>query len=266
MAKPTKIGWTCFTWNIAVGCTKISPGCKYCYMYRDMERYGKDGNVIERTKAAFYKPDKIKEPSLIFACSWTDFFHEELDSFRMEAWDIIRRNPHHIFQILTKRSERIASNLPPYWSELKNVWLGVSVESPDYCYRITDLCNVRSNHHIKRFISYEPLIEPMPLIPMDNAESNGYYPIDWVIIGGESGNKTGKYQYRDCNISWIGSIMTYYKSKGAAVFIKQLGTALSQKLCLKSRSGDEPSEWPEHLRVQEFPVDLKQLGIKIKKE
>ena len=85
---------------------------------------------IKRAKTVFNKPLKIKEPSLIFTCSLTDFFHEALDLYRWEAWDIIRQCPQHTFQILAKRPERIAQHLPDFWNEIKGrVWLGTSIGS-----------------------------------------------------------------------------------------------------------------------------------------
>jgi protein gp37 len=77
--------------------------------------------------------------------------------------------------------------------------------------------------------------------------------IDWVIVGGESGNETGKYRYRPCDIKWIENIVDDCKAEGVAVFVKQLGTYLSKQLGLKDRHGGIIDEWPEHLRVREFP-------------
>src|SRR4051812_32855469 len=119
MSEKSAIQWTDATWNIARGCTKVDEDCKYCYMYRDSfdsSRY----NPLEviRTKTVFNLPLKLKEPSKIFTCSLTDFFHESIDSYRNEAWDIIRKCPQHTFQILTKRPERIIDHLPEYWEEI----------------------------------------------------------------------------------------------------------------------------------------------------
>jgi len=117
MAENSQIQWTDATWNIAVGCSKVDADCKYCYMYRQSlnnTRY--DPFNIRRTKDVFTMPLRYKETQskvwagrpLIFTCSLTDFFHEGIDSFRNEAWDIIRKCPHLIFQILTKRPGHIA--------------------------------------------------------------------------------------------------------------------------------------------------------------
>jgi protein gp37 len=255
MGNTTAIAWTEKTWNPWQGCTKVSDGCKYCYMYRDKERYGQDPKVVVRSsKSTFNKPLNWKEPALVFTCSWSDFFHEAADEFRAEAWQIIKRTPHLTYQVLTKRPERIMQCLPPDWGEgYPNVWLGTTVENQAAVHRIATLSEVPAKI---RFISFEPLIGPIT----DKFVSN---EIHWVIIGGESGNDTGKYRYRECKLEWIeGLVSTFdwaigrFMPNEAAVFVKQLGTHLSKELKLTDRAGANPDEWPEHLRIQDFPVAL----------
>ncbi|HEC61284.1 MAG TPA: DUF5131 family protein [bacterium] len=156
MIDKSKIEWTDFTWNPWYGCHKVSAGCKNCYMFRDSIRYNKDRdpNVVMRGKTTMDKPLKIKKPSMIFTCSWSDFFIEEADEWRSEAWEIIKQTPHHTYQILTKRPLRVADNIPADGIP-KNVWLGVSVEQAAYFDRIEQLKRMTANI---RFISYEPLI------------------------------------------------------------------------------------------------------------
>jgi len=157
MALKSNIQWTDATWNIARGCTKVDEDCKFCYMYRDSfdnSRY--DPKQVVRTKTVFNLPIKLTTPSKIFTCSLTDFFHEAIDSYRHEAWDIIRQCPQHIFQILTKRPERIEANLPEYWDEIKDrCWLGTSVGSQKGIQRMIDLAMI-DNCGIKMF--YQRLI------------------------------------------------------------------------------------------------------------
>src|SRR5690554_953312 len=127
----TLINWTDITWNPWTGCSKVSAGCKFCYMDDIEKNNGRDPKVVKRTlKGTFEKPLKINEPSLIFTCSMSDFFHPDADEWRKEAWDIIKRTPHHIYQILTKRPERIKDCLPDDWcgENYSHVWLGTSVE------------------------------------------------------------------------------------------------------------------------------------------
>src|SRR5260370_42113596 len=138
----TGIEWADATWNPFYGCTKVSPGCKNCYMYREMERYGRDPYTVTRAKpATFTAPLRWREPRRIFTCSWSDWLHEAADAWRPEAWDIIRRTPQHTYLILTKRPERIPEVRVP-WSARAfeapwpNVWLGVSVETQEYDWRV----------------------------------------------------------------------------------------------------------------------------------
>ena len=141
MANKSSIQWTDATWNIARGCTKVDEDCKFCYMYRDsMSETRYNPREVVRTKTVFNLPLKLKEPSKIFTCSLTDFFHESCDSFRDEAWEIIRKCPQHTFQILTKRPERIIDHLPVYWDDIRHrVWLGTSIGSENGLKRLPDL-------------------------------------------------------------------------------------------------------------------------------
>ncbi|KKK77966.1 hypothetical protein LCGC14_2848320 [marine sediment metagenome] len=108
MAEKTAISWTNATWNPWRGCTKVSPGCASCYMFRDQQRWGRDPNIVVRAAdRTFDAPLRWKEPRLIFVCSWSDFFHPDADPFRHEAWEVMRAAPQHTYQILTKRPERM---------------------------------------------------------------------------------------------------------------------------------------------------------------
>lgn len=255
----SKIQWTDATWNIARGCTKVDEDCKFCYMYRDSfdsTRY--DPLEITRTKTVFNLPLKLKEPSKIFTCSLTDFFHEAIDSYRHEAWDIIRQCPQHIFQILTKRPERIEDNLPPYWEEIRSrVWLGTSIGSQNGISRLINL--VSPIYPCVKFLSLEPLHGPIDLlfhVYADMGHKLGDL-IDWVIVGGESGNEKGKYRYRPCELQWIEDIIEQCEDFNIPVFIKQMGTHLAKELGMSDRHGGNIDEFPEHVRIREFPKHFK---------
>lgn len=102
MGKQSGISWTDGTWNPWVGCEPVSPGCNNCYMFRDQRRYGRDPAVVHRTKPqTFYAPMKW-EPSLVFTCSWSDFFIAQADEWREQAWELILQTDHHQYQVLTK--------------------------------------------------------------------------------------------------------------------------------------------------------------------
>lgn len=228
-------------------------------MYRDKERWNQDGSKIYRSApATFNKPLHYKEPALVFTCSWSDWFIQEADEWRGEAWEIIKKTPHLTYQILTKRPERIKQCLPPDWGTgYPNVWLGVSAENQEMLdLRVPILEEIPA---AVRFVSIEPLIgriwdfarlAPYPKNGVD------FFPIHWAIIGGESGNANGKYGYRDCETDWIETIMQaceYYK---IPVFVKQLGTFLAKWNEYKDPHGGDIAEWPKHLQVRQSPVDV----------
>lgn len=246
-------------------------------MYRDKERYGKNPSDVVRTSATTIKSilKKLKEPSKIFTCSWSDFFIEEADEWRNEAWQVIKDHPQHIWQILTKRPERILKCLPVDWGTdgYANVWLGTTCENQDAANkRLPFLLSVPAHVH---FLSYEPALGPLNLTSVKtssadlfgfsketevfeyfNALGNEYsefeFALDWVIIGGESGNDNGKYLYRETNLEWFDSVIGQCNDNKVPVFVKQFGTHLAKKLKLKDRSGGDKKEWPYHYPA-EFP-------------
>lgn len=259
MGDKSKIQWTEATWNPWHGCHKISAGCKYCYMFRNKTRYGQDPNIVVKSKSNFNIPKKWTEPRVIFTCSWSDWFIEEADEWRNEAWEVIKQTPQHTYQILTKRPENIADRLPKDWGEgYKNVWLGVSIEDDSQGERSKQLAKIPAQ---TRFISYEPLLGQVNhldyLIGDVKHQRNDqiFKPrIHWLIIGGESGNDKGKFKYRPCEIGWIEKIIDDAKQTRTPVFVKQLGTYLAKKLSLRDNLGGNIEEFPEHLRIREYPL------------
>lgn len=184
MGEATNIGWTHHTWNPWRGCTKISPGCTNCYMFTEQRRWGNDPAVVARTKT-WGQPAKwqwaawqASRRELVFTCSWSDWFHHAADAWRDEAWSVIWDTPNLVYQILTKRADRIHANLPRNWGDqgYSNAWLGVSVEDQKTKWRIGEL---RKSPARVRFLSIEPLLEPLGKLDLRG--------IDWVIVGGESG-------------------------------------------------------------------------------
>ena len=251
--KYSGIQWTDATVNFWVGCQKVSAECKYCYMFRQEARYGRDGSNVRKTgKATFNAALKWKEPKRIFTCSMSDFFIKDADAWRLDAWDIIRRTPHHTWLILTKRPERIQECLPDDWGDgYPNVWLGTTVGVQSSFHHAEELAKIPA---AIRFISAEPILEEIDFL----VEKDGVRIIDsfhWVILGGESGNNTGKHRFRPSEIEWYENAITDLKTKtNVAVFMKQLGTHLSVELKFKKdRHGGEIENWPEHLQIREFP-------------
>lgn len=249
----SNIQWTNYTHNFWSGCKKVSAGCKYCYMYRIKEDRNLDAsNVLRATDSYFYSPLRMQEPKMIFTCSMSDFFIEDADGWRTDAWRVIRETPKHIWQILTKRPERIQQCLPKDWGNgYSNVWLGVTVEDQSSFGRIQTLSKIPSK---LRFVSAEPLLERINFLQLDK---NGIRTIDniqWVIIGGESGNDTGKYKYRPTEALWINEavcdLKVFTKTK---VFVKQMGTFLGRTLGMKGNHGDDYSKFPKYMRIREMP-------------
>ena len=247
----TKIQWTDATINFWQGCKKVSEGCKFCYMYRQKNMNNQDGSIVSKiSEKRFYEALEWKEPRKIFTCSWSDFFIDEADDWRDEAWDVIRKTPQHTWQILTKRPERILQCLPADWGTgWDNVWLGTSIENQKNFQRAITLSKIPSKI---RFISAEPLIEELNLLQMHE----GRLVMDdfhWCIVGGESGNEWGKYLYRPCEKKWIEKIITDLKNTHVKVFVKQMGTYLAKEMQLTDKHGGDAEEWDNHLFVREFP-------------
>jgi protein gp37 len=210
MGEASAIEWTEATWNPWMGCTKVSPGCAHCYMFREQRQYGRDPETVVRSKTKFHEPMKWAEGRLVFTCSWSDWFHEGADAWRDEAWEIIRQTPQHTYQILTKRPERMAGRLPwgDYGDPWPNVWLGVSIENQRYAHRADILATLPAT---VRFVSAEPLLGPLVLGPRLRG-------IDWLIAGGESGPKA-----RPMAEAWAASLRDECAASGTAYFLKQLG-------------------------------------------
>lgn len=214
MGKTTGISWTDSTWNPWRGCHKVSPGCKNCYMFREQQFYGHDPNTVVRAAPpTFNGPLKWKEPRRVFTCSWSDWFVEEADPWRDEAWDIVRRTP-HIYQILTKRPENIRDRLPSDWGKgYPNVWLGVSIESQLYLKRADYLAGIPAK---VRFISYEPALGPVAFDALFAREPGLFH---WLISGGES----DRVKPRPAKIEWFRDARDICDEHGVAYFHKQNG-------------------------------------------
>ena len=214
MALQSKIEWTEATWNPVTGCTKISAGCANCYAERLAKRLKAMGNRRYRNGFRLtLHPDLLdaplhwRQPRIVFVNSMSDLFHEEVPfNFIEHVFATMREAEQHIFQVLTKRSQRlaeVASDLP--WPD--NVWAGVTVEHQDYLSRIRDLLTVPAS---VRFLSLEPLLGPLKELPLRG--------VQWVIVGGESGPGA-----RPMDSSWVRSIRAQCLARGVPFFFKQWG-------------------------------------------
>ena len=215
MAQTSNIEWTEATWNPVTGCTKVSPGCKFCYAERmakrlramGTDRY-RDGFRLTLQPDILDAPLRWRKPRVIFVNSMSDLFHPGVpDEFVGRVFEVMKAVPRHTFQVLTKRPERVAAlrdELP--WPA--NVWIGASVESSDYGWRSERLAEV--NAAAVRFLSVEPLLGPVPDLPLEN--------IDWVIAGGESGPGA-----RPMEPGWVRAVRDRCEARAVPFFFKQWG-------------------------------------------
>lgn len=182
-------------------------------MFREQKRYGiGDPNVVMRSKTTFNDPLKWKDPSLIFTCSWSDWFIEEADPWRDEAWDIIDKT-NHTYQILTKRPERIIKSLPKFGIP-GNVWLGITAENQEsYDERVwymKELADRKFKKHWHTFfISAEPLLGPIDF-------GKDIEVFDWIITGCESGPG-----HREMKEEWALDIQSQCRHGNVSLFHKQ---------------------------------------------
>lgn len=269
--KDSKIQWCDHTLNFWWGCLKVSPGCEHCYAERDSKRWGRNiwgpaqTTPRWRTKGPWkevLKWDKAAEAEgvrkRVFCQSMSDFFedHPQLDEWRKEAFEILESLQWLDVQLLTKRPENVLRMVPERWRSdwPDHVWLGTSVENQEYAdKRIPELLKIDAP---VLFLSCEPLLGSVDLAQWLWPEFVGFgtrHP-DWVIIGGESGPKA-----RLFHLWWAWDLIRQCRGANIPVFIKQIGSNpwfgdfgdYSRKI--NDPKGGNPGEWPERLRVREFP-------------
>jgi protein gp37 len=234
MALKSTIEWTETTWNPVTGCTKVSAGCANCYaerMARRLQAMGQanyaNGFTVTLHPRMLELPLHWRKPQAIFVNSMSDLFHEDVpDDFILDVFGIMERAHWHRFQVLTKRSERMADmryRLP--WPD--NVWMGVTVESALHLSRLDDL---RSTDAAVKFCSIEPLLSAVPGLDLSG--------IDWVIVGGESGPGA-----RPMKVEWARGIRDACRRQGVPFFFKQWGGVFKKQTgCLLD--GREWKQYP----------------------
>lgn len=206
------------TWNPWHGCRKLSAGCKNCYVYREDAAHGRDASKVARTvkfdlpvKRARDGSYKIPSGATIYTCFTSDFFIEEADAWRPEAWRMMRERQDLDFMFITKRIDRVSACLPTDWDEgYPNVSVGCTCENR----RTADyrLPLFRSAPIKKRFIVCEPLLERIDLSPYLGSW------IDSVVVGGESGEGA-----RPCDYAWVLDIRSQCEAAGVPFRFKQTG-------------------------------------------
>lgn len=268
MSANSKIEWTHHTFNPWWGCVRVSPGCERCYAEAWAKRtghavWGVQAPRRELSESYWRQPirwnrdaQEAGERRRVFCASMADVFEArpELDRLRARLWDLISETPHLDWLLLTKRPENIVSLRP--WAEAPhNVWLGTTVERIDYLRRVEALNETPAPVH---FVSYEPALGGVNFI--DHLEAG---MIDWLIVGGESGPGA-----RPFHVGWARVAVRSCKATRVPVFVKQLGTRPLEHippsgapddggdlvpLRLADKKGGAMDEWPEGLRIREFP-------------
>lgn len=239
MTGKSKIEWTESTWNPVTGCTKISEGCLNCYAERMAKRLNAMGQ--EKYRNAFNitlhydclnEPLKINKHQLIFVCSMSDLFHEDVpDDFVKNVFAIMNKASWHTFQVLTKRSERLVKLAPELnWTD--NIWMGVTVESNNQKARIKDLIKVPAK---VKYLSIEPMITQVKPLPLEG--------IDWVIVGGESGPGA-----RPIEEDWVTYIRNECLKFGVPFFFKQWG-GINKKEAGSLLQGKHWKQYPKTRKV-----------------
>jgi protein gp37 len=232
MALCSKIEWTESTWNPVTGCTRISLGCENCYaerMARRLQAMGqpkyKNGFEVTVHPDVLEDPLHWKNPRMVFVNSMGDLFHKSVsDKFIGSVFKTMRGAPRHIFQILTKRTKRLAALSGSLeWPE--NIWMGVTVENQNYRYRIDDLRKIPA---AMKWLSLEPLLGPIADLDLAG--------IDWIVVGGESG-----FGARPMKEEWVLDIQRQCKDQNVAFFFKQWGGINKKKTgrLLLGRTWDE---------------------------
>lgn len=252
MSDHSRIEWTDATWNPVRGCTKISAGCTHCYAATFAERFrGVPGHPYEQGFDLRLVPEKLRDPFLwtgrrrVFVNSMSDLFHADVpDDYIVKVATVMATADWHTYQVLTKRSERMAELLRTslsFAAELPHIWWGVSVENRRH--GMPRLDHLRAAPAKVRFLSVEPLLEDVGVVDLAG--------IDWVIVGGESGAGA-----RTMHADWVRSLRDQCRKQHVAFFFKQWGGVHKSKTGreLDQRTHDDMPEIVErelpHRRVR----------------
>ena len=249
----TTIQWTERTWNPMHGCTKHSAGCTHCYaetMARRLQGAGvksyERGFKPTLNPDALDEPKRITKPSMFFVCSMGDLFHKDVPfDYIDKVLATIEATPQHTYQILTKRTERMADYFRLSRDVPANAWIGTTVESAETLHRIECLRSIKNAP--VRFLSCEPL-----LCDLGDLDLTG---IDWVIVGGESGQ-----QARPMSKEWVLKIQRQCVEQEVPFFFKQWGTFGEDGTKRNKKTngcmidGKVCQEWPKSMRNTKQPV------------
>ena len=206
------------TWNLWHGCRKISEGCRNCYVYRRDAKYDIDSTLVRKTKN-FDLPlrkkrngtYKIPPDTTVHTCFTSDFFVEDADEWRVEAWEMIRLRSDLHFWMITKRIDRLNESLPDDWGDgYEHVTICCTVENQDRAdYRLPIYQAAPLRH---KTVICEPLLERIDLRPHIGSW------LDEVIVGGESGTEA-----RVCDFDWVLDIREACIESNVAFWFRQTG-------------------------------------------
>jgi protein gp37 len=252
MSLGSSIEWTDATWNPVRGCNKVSPGCKHCYAERFAERFrGVAGHPFEQGFDLRLVPEKLADPfswkssKMVFVNSMSDLFHEDVpDSYIVQVAEVMMLANWHIFQVLTKRHDRLARLLGGPLKDAaacSHIWWGVSVE--DKKYGLPRLHRLQQTSAKIRFLSVEPLLEDLGQLDLSG--------ISWVIVGGESGPGA-----RSMDPRWVRSIHKQCQQREVPFFFKQWG-GVRKKDNGRELDGQTYSQFPSHAANSEAPESLR---------
>jgi len=281
MGENTAIAWCDHTWNPWWGCSRVSPGCEHCYaetlatVRRKLPVWGVDAQRKPMSEDYWRAPIKWNAKAeragtrrRVFCASMADVFeiaparnvdaNLTMTAARARLWDLIERTPALDWLLLTKRPHNIERLLAPRWlSEFpSNVWLGITAEDQERYDKRWPILRSLSVSPTVRFVSHEPALGPLDLLalPHDSRDEWDLLELpDWIITGGESGPGARPY-----DLGWARDLVAQTKGSPIAMFVKQLGAdpidgLAGYSVILRDRKGGDPSEWPEELRVQQFP-------------
>lgn len=280
MGENSAIEWTTHTFNPWVGCTKISVGpqgaCEHCYAEGWAKRTGNAdlwaGSRRRTTPANWRQPLKWNAAAeragirpRVFCASLADVFDNDVpDEWRIALWELIAATPHLDWLLLTKRIGNAARMLPVMdstrpgyrpWNQRwpwPNVWLGATIATQEEADR--DIPKLIALPAVVRFLSCEPLLGPIDLSRLIRWGNGNLTMVKWVIVGGESGPRA-----RPFVLGWGKEIVRQCREAGAACFVKQVGAMPVNRegeRCphVRDSKGKVMAEWPEELRVREFPL------------
>jgi len=258
MSQKSTIEWTDGTWNPVRGCTKISTGCKNCYAETFAERWrGIPGHPYEQgfdlrlVPEALTNPLRWKKPLRIFVNSMSDLFHKDVPhDYILRCYQVMMQAERHVFQILTKRADRMAQFLSSRdfermakdYRKTSHLWHGFSTENQTMVeQRIPYFDEFPTWLEGINFLSIEPMLGPVDFtrLPSGWARS-GAGGVDWVICGGESGHN-----HRMMSVGWARMLRDQCRDAGVKFFMKQMGGAVDKRGALE--------DLPDDLRIREFP-------------